>query len=106
MRYGRASQIKDGNIIVPLWLIFDARGNVRLTRGEPDLTRHERAMRMTVRVPQALFMTPTISASLTIEAPTMAVPEIDVVAAAEALKSVVGCDVEVRVAAPEDSEPA
>jgi hypothetical protein len=97
MRYGRASKIKDGTIEVPLWLIFDVRGNVRLTRGEPDLARSERAMQMTVTVPLALFKTPTISASLTIDAPEMAVPQIDLTAAAEALKSVVGCDVHVRL---------
>lgn len=97
MRYGRASKVKDGNIIVPLWLIFDIRGNVRLTRGEPDLSRAERAMQMTVTVPLALFKTPTISANLTIDAPEMAVPQIDLTAAAEALKAVVGCDVDVRI---------
>ena len=106
MRNGKASRIKDGKIIVPLWLIFDARGNVRLTRGEPGLARDERAMQMTVTVPQALFKTPTISASLTIDAPAMAVPEIDVIAAAEALKGVVGCDVHVRVDADEPLESA
>lgn len=92
----KLSKIKEGNIVVPFWLTFDARGNVKLTRTEPDLSRNERAMQMTVAVPLALFKTPTISATMTIAAPDMAVPQIDIVAAAEALKGVVGCDIDVR----------
>lgn len=107
MRYGRASKVKEGNLIVPLWLIFDVSGNVRLTRGEPGLARTERAMQMMVTVPLALFKTPTISANLIIDAPEMSVPQINITAAAEALKNVIGCDVDVRIhEASATEEPA
>jgi hypothetical protein len=103
MRYGRSSTVKDGNVIVPLWLIFDATGTVRMTRGEPDVSRSERAMQLTVTVPLSLFKTPTIAATLTIDAPVAAIPQIDVTAAAEALRGVIGCDIDVRVASVDRS---
>lgn len=101
MRYGKLSREKDGNLIIPLWLIFDRQGNVRMTRNEPDTGRAERAMKLTATVPVALFNTPTISATLTIDAPVNAPQQIDVTAAAEALKGALGCDIDVRIVAEE-----
>jgi hypothetical protein len=98
----RVSKVQDGHLIVPLWLIFDRGGNVRLTRTNPDCARNERAMQMVVKVPMALFQTPTISATVTIEAPTTAFPEINLTAAADALKGAVGCDVDVRLVEQEN----
>jgi len=85
---------------VAFWLIFDAWGGVRLTRGEPDLKRDERAMSMIVNVPHALFNAPALRASVTIEAPEPVVPPINVTAAAEALKQSLGFAFDVRIQEP------
>ncbi len=100
MRQNRISRTKDGNLIMPAWLAFDRAGNMRLTRNEPSLCRNERSMQLTITVPISLFSTPTISASLTVDAPALEVPQIDVCVAAEALKGALGCDVDVRIVAP------
>jgi hypothetical protein len=80
-----------------LWLIFDNTGGVRLTRGEPDVGRNERAMAVTVNVPHALFKAPALRATMTIEAPEPVVPPIDLTTAAAALKQALGFDFDIRV---------
>jgi hypothetical protein len=87
---------------VSFWLVFDSLGGVRLTRGEPDLNRIERGMAMSVKLPFALFQTPSLRASMTIEAPEPVVPPIDLTAAAAALKSSLGVDIDVQVMSQED----
>lgn len=89
---------------IAFWLIFDSGGGVRLTRAEPGLGRSERGMAMTVKVPHALFRTPALRATMTIEAPEPHVPPIDLTAAAAALKQSLGCDVDVRIIQPEESQ--
>lgn len=105
MTYQRHSLKRADHWEIGFWLIFDVNGSVRLTRGEPDLGRSERGMQMAVKVPHALFKTPTLRASIDIQAPEPAVQPIDLTAAAEALKLSLGCDVDVRIIAPE-AEPA
>jgi len=83
-----------------LWLVFRDDGSVRLTRGEPDLARNERGMALTVKLPHALFKTPSLRATMTIEAPEPVVPPIDLTAAADALKQSLGVDVDIRVQEP------
>jgi hypothetical protein len=85
---------------VSLWLIFDNTGGVRMTRGEPDVSRNERAMAVAVNVPHALFRAPALRATMTIEAPEPIVPPIDLTAAASALKQSLGFDFDVRIEAP------
>ena len=80
-----------------LWLTFDSEGGVRSTRGQPVLGRNERAMSLTIKVPFALFSTPTLRATMTIEAPEPVAPPIDLTAAAEALKGALGFDFDVRM---------
>ena len=82
------------------WLIFDSSGGVRVTRGQPDLGRNERGMAMSVKLPFALFRVPSLQATMTIEAPEPIVPPIDLTAAAEALKSALGVDIDVRINDP------
>jgi hypothetical protein len=82
---------------VALHLIFDSTGGVRLTRGRPDLSRNERSMELVVKVPHALFRTPTMRASIDIQATETAVAPIDLTAAAEALKLALGVDVDIRI---------
>ena len=86
------------------WLIFDNLGGVRITRGEPACARNERAMSMTVNVPHALFATPSLRATMTIEAPTPIIPPIDLTAAAEALKQSLGFDIDIQVNQIEGTE--
>jgi hypothetical protein len=104
MNQPRNSYRSGDHWVVSFWLIFDRVGNVRLTRGEPRLDRDERGMAMTVSVPVALFQTPSLRATMTIEAPEPAVPPIDLTAAADALKQSLGCDVEIRIIEPEAEE--
>lgn len=87
---------------VSFWLIFDATGSVRLTRGEPDVSRNERGMAMTVKLPFVLFKTPALRATMTIEAQEPVVPPIDLTAAAEALKQSLGLDFDIRMTQPEE----
>jgi hypothetical protein len=82
---------------ISFWLIFDNLGGVRLTRGQPALGRNERSMSMSVKLPYALFKTPTLSASLTIDAPEPMVPAIDITAASEALSKALGVDIDLQV---------
>lgn len=87
---------------VGFWLIFSADGGVRLTRGMPDTGRSERAMQLTVKVPHALFNMPTLRATIDIQAPEPNVPPIDLTAASDALRSALGCDVDVRIVEPSE----
>lgn len=94
----RYSIVRGDRIECSLWLIFDAKGNVRMSRGQPALAIGERGVALTVMLPTALFKVPSLSARLTVEAPDpSAVPQIDVTAAEQALRSVVGCDVSITV---------
>lgn len=86
---------------ISFWLIFDDRGGVRLTRGEPGTRRNERGMQMKVKLPHALFRVPSLRADIEITAPEPTVPPIDLTAAADALKAALGCDIDVRVIPPE-----
>jgi hypothetical protein len=99
--YQRHSAKRADHWEIGFWLIFDVNGGVRLTRGEPDLGRFERGMQMTIKIPHALFKTPTLRASIDIQSPEPAVQPIDLTAAAEALKLSIGCDVDVRIVSTE-----
>jgi hypothetical protein len=79
------------------WLAFDRHGYLRLSRGEPSLAANERAIAMSAQVPLSLFRTPNLSGTLTITAPEHSPPVIDVSAAEDALKAVIGCDVVLSV---------
>lgn len=89
---------------ISFWLIFDAWGAVRLTRGQPDCNRGERAMSVTVNVPYALFNVPSLKATMTIDTPEPLIPPIDLSAASEALKKVIGFDVDIKVNPVEQPE--
>jgi hypothetical protein len=91
---------------VGFWLVFDSTGGIRLTRGEPPLGRNERAMALTVNVPHTLFKTPSLRATINIEAPEPMVPPIDLTAAAAALKQAIGCDVDMQVLPRDNFTPA
>ncbi|MCX4194497.1 hypothetical protein OMR07_02150 [Methylobacterium organophilum] len=90
-------------ILYALWLTFDQSGNVRLNRESPRLSPDERAMRVEVRLPKALWNIPQLSAEITV--PDLRQP--GAIAArieqfAEQLKTAVGCDVVLTVKPTEE----
>jgi hypothetical protein len=89
---------------ISFWLIFDAWGAVRLTRGEPDLNANERGMQMIAKLPHALFNRPQLHGTISVEAPATEPINIDLTAAAEALKEAIGIDIDLRVAPVSEAE--
>lgn len=83
-----------------LWLVFDYFGKTRITKGEPDLGRNERAIFMRFTLPKSLFTIPTLRANVTVD--DQGAPALDVKAIGEAVKLATGLDIDVRVHAPEE----
>jgi hypothetical protein len=75
------------------------RPTVRAVAGYPSLHRDERAINLKMSLPLALFETPSLSASITVEHPEQAV-HIDASAVSEAVRQVTGLDVDIRVVGP------
>lgn len=86
-----------GEMEFAFWLVFSKGGEMRMSRGEPSLSPHERSMHCTARIPLALFRTPSLKAEITVPAPGVdpsGVITSEVRMAAEnALKEVLGVDV-------------
>lgn len=86
------------------WLVFDKDGTMKMTRNRPAASRYQRLMFMQSTLPLSLWAAPELKASVTVGEASEATV-VDVKAASEALKAVLGVDVDVRVvAAPEPSE--
>lgn len=96
----RHSSVRATEISYVFWLVFDAAGGMRFSRGEPPLKRGERAMSCSAVLPKALFQTPELKAKIAVNETIPPTLKIDVAAASEALKQVVGCDIELRVERP------
>lgn len=79
---------------------WPTRPSVRVTAGEPNLSRDERAINLKMTLPVALFETPSITAKINVEAPAERV-EIDVPALTESVKQALGMDVEISVQEPQ-----
>ena len=85
-------------ILYALWLTFDRDGGVRLNREAPRLSPDERAMRVEVRLPKALWNIPQLSAEIVVPDPgqpgaiTARIEQF-----AEHLKTAIGCDVVLTV---------
>lgn len=96
--------VVDGYVLLDFWLIihpgefgsWQQRPSVRVTAGEPRLDRHERSMNLKMKLPVALFKSPTMTARIDVESPTQQI-EIDTEAVAEAVRGVLGMDVDIRV---------
>lgn len=73
--------------------------SVKVTAGYPALARAERAINLKMALPIALFETPSLSASIKVELPQQAIT-IDTSAVAEAMRQVVGMDVDISVVDP------
>ncbi len=93
----RTSIVRQDTIDYTFWLVFDATGGMRFTRTEPTAGRGERKMQCATTLPRSLFSTPNLKATITVDQAAGAVFDIDVTAAADALRGVVGCDVDLRV---------
>ena len=96
---------QDSNTIsMDLWLVvgrgdprnWNARPSARITARSPDLKRNERAINLKVELPMALFETPALSATISVDQPLTGV-SIDCSAVAEAVKQVIGMDVSIQV---------
>lgn len=93
----RHSTVRSDKVEYAYWLVFDETGGMRFSRGEPDLKRGERAMACLTTLPKSLFKTPKLTASISIDDPAGGAINIDATAAADALKAVVGVDVDLRI---------
>ncbi len=78
---------------------WNRRPGVRLTAGEPALNRRERAINVRMTLPMALFETPSIIARIDVAEPLTAVT-IDASAVAQAVKSAIGMDIDLRIVEP------
>lgn len=79
---------------------WQGRPSVKVSAGYPSLKRNERALNLKIALPLALFETPSLSASITVEEPSQAI-HIDTTAIAEAVRGVIGADVTIEVKEPE-----
>ena len=80
------------------WLVFGVDGSMRCSRTQPGTDRNERAMSVTATLPMALFATPELKATIEVASPGAAAAfNIDIEAAATALRGVLGCDVDLKV---------
>jgi hypothetical protein len=93
----RTSSIRLDKIEYSLWLVFDEKGAVRMTRTMPSVGRGERAMQLTLIVPRSVFRTPQLKATIAIAEGAPIVQNIDIDAATEALRKSIGVDVDLRV---------
>lgn len=75
---------------------YPRRPSARISAGAPQLARDERALNLKVNLPLALFELPDIVASITVEHPNQPV-RIDARAVADAVRGVVGMDVDISV---------
>jgi hypothetical protein len=86
------------------WLVFDKEGPMRLTRKAGKLSRNERALFVQATLPQSLWETPTLKASIVVADPGSAQRSVDVAAAAEAVRQAIGLDIDLQVKQPEASQ--
>lgn len=75
---------------------YSERPAVRVTASYPKLARNERTINLKMELPLVLFETPSLSATITVDAPAQAV-QIDAMAAVEAVRQAIGMDVDIRV---------
>lgn len=106
-RFGYESRA-DKALLLDFWLTIGRgtgrsdRPSVKVTAGYPALARNERAMRLKMTLPLALFEQPHLEASITVDSPDQAV-SLDTTAIAEAVEQVIGMNVDLRVLAPGDA---
>lgn len=99
-----SSTVRSDHIEYALWLIFDKNGGIRMTRREPGIERHERAVSLVCKLPKSLFSTPTLRATMTIDDAGAGTLAIDVEAANVAIKQALGVDIDLRINTPTPTE--
>jgi hypothetical protein len=72
------------------------RPSVRITAGSPALKRNERAINLRMKLPAALFETPTIQATINVAADQPQI-QIDADAISEAVRGAIGMDIDLQV---------
>lgn len=72
------------------------RPSVKATAGYPNLARNERAINLKMELPIALFEAPSLTASIKVDSPEQAVT-IDAETVAEAVRQVIGMDVDIQI---------
>ena len=92
------------------WLAFDYTGSSkgpvpRVTKGEPQTGRGERAVRCTATLPLSLFATPSVSLTIDVDAPDRPDIEAGVRSAADVFKDKLGVDVDLVIHPVEAEEP-
>lgn len=97
----RYSTIRGDEIQYSFWLVFDADGGMRFSRGEPSLDRGERGMACSAVLPRSLFRVPALKATIGISEGVPSEFRIDIDAASEALRQAIGVDIDLRVVGPE-----
>jgi hypothetical protein len=90
--YNRGDHMEIG-----FYLVFNNRGDVRLTRGAPGLASSERAMSMTAKLPHSLFKVPQLRGTINLTDQRVGSPEIDIAAAEAALTDALGAQVELTL---------
>lgn len=87
------------------WLVFAADGGMRFSRGQPQVSRGERAMACSAMLPKSLFRTPELKATISFPDGAPQDFKIDIEAAGEALRHVVGVDIDLQIReTPRESE--
>lgn len=80
------------------WLVFSSTGRVRQTVREPDTSRDERKMLVSVDLPKSLWSSPSLKATISVteddHEPKFV---IDLQAAGDAMRKVLGVDVDMRI---------
>lgn len=97
----RYSTVRSTEIEYAFWLVFDADGGLRFSRGEPSIGRGERAMSCSATLPRSLFRTPELRATIGISETVPSEFKIDVDAVGAALRQAIGCDIDLRIQTPE-----
>ncbi len=93
----RYSTKRSDRIEYSYWLVFDAGGGMRFSRGEPTVGRDERAMSCTATLPRSLFNTPRLKATIAITEGGDSAFTVDIEAATDALRGALGVDIDLRV---------
>jgi hypothetical protein len=83
------------------WLVFNKNGHIRQTIREPDVSRDERKLQMTVDLPKSLWSTPALKATVRVtEDNNEPSYVLDLQAAGDALRSALGVDVDIQIVPP------
>lgn len=95
----KATRFYREHIEFDIWIALDGSGGtIRTTRTEPDLSRNERAMFVTIKVPRSIFSLPLLKGEITVDDPGTGNLTAKVQHNAnEALRQALGVDIDLKV---------